>query len=232
MTDNKQSRWDPVKDLMAGAAPVQLGPMHSYHMANTPRRLLYTFSYYKFAAKMIGQQDGDGPKRVLDIGCGEGIGTWTLAKECGFAKGVDFDEDLIAVAKGNWVEPDESNGIEFSCEDALAMDDEPFDAVVNFDVIEHILPEHETDFLQGMANKLKQFGLAIMGTPNITSQPYASAVTNAGHVNLFSGERLEATMQKYFTQVFMFGANDEVVHTGFLPMAHYLIAVGVKPRRD
>ena len=27
----------------------------------------------------------------------------------------------------------------------------------------------------------------------------------------------------------MFAANDELVHTGFLPMAHYLLAVGCRP---
>jgi hypothetical protein len=27
----------------------------------------------------------------------------------------------------------------------------------------------------------------------------------------------------------MFAMNDEVVHTGFLPMAHYLLAVGIQP---
>ena len=37
-------------------------------------------------------------------------------------------------------------------------------------------------------------------------------------------------MREHFDHVFMFGANDEVVHTGFLPMAHYLLAVGCKPR--
>ena len=34
-------------------------------------------------------------------------------------------------------------------------------------------------------------------------------------------------MQRYFHNVFLFSMNDEVVHTGFYPMAHYLIALGV-----
>ncbi|MFM8835604.1 MAG: methyltransferase type 12, partial [Actinomycetota bacterium] len=32
-------------------------------------------------------------------------------------------------------------------------------------------------------------------------------------------------LKKYFHSVFMFSMNDEVVHTGFFPMSHYLIAV-------
>ncbi|MEX2214896.1 MAG: class I SAM-dependent methyltransferase, partial [Phycisphaeraceae bacterium] len=255
MEQNETSRWEPVKDLMAGARPVALGSMHAYHMAATPRRLLYSLSYYKFAAKMIGRRNegtteqgtgeqsairdpqsaiGDsGPRTqdsglsVLDIGCGEGLGTWLLAAECGYAKGVDFDADLIETAKANWP----AERCAFECVDVLKMKPQPYDAVVNFDVIEHILPEHAGDFLEAITANLTDYGIAVIGTPNITSRPYASAVTNAGHVNLYDGDRLEKEMREHFTQVFMFGANDEIVHTGFSPMAHYLIAMGCRPRR-
>ncbi len=211
---------------MAGAAPVSLGAMHAYHMARTPRRLLYTLSYYKFAAKMIGKgADGNGA-RVLDIGCGEGLGAWLIAAECGYAKGVDFDSDLIATARQNWP----ADRACFDCADVLTMQPQPFDAVVNFDVIEHILPENAAVFLAAMAANLSPFGIAIVGTPNITSRPYASAVTNAGHVNLYDADRLESEMRQHFKQVFMFGANDEVIHTGFAPMCHYLIAIGAGVR--
>lgn len=226
MNEKETSRWEPVKDLMAGAAPVTLGAMHAYHMARTPRRLLYSMSYYKFAAKMIGKGADNLGTRVLDIGCGEGLGTWIVASECGFAKGVDFDRDLIATAQRNWP----ADRAVFECGDVLAMKSQPFDAVINFDVIEHILPANAGAFLAAMAANLKPYGLAIVGTPNITSQPYASAVTNAGHVNLYDADRLEIEMKQHFKQVFMFGANDEIVHTGFAPMCHYLIAVGAGVR--
>lgn len=226
MSTPETSRWDPVKDLMAGAAPVTLGAMHAYHMAATPRRILYTLSYYKFAAKMIGKGADNSGARVLDIGCGEGLGTWLLAAECGYAKGVDFDRDLISTAQRNWP----ADRAAFECADVLSMQPQPYDAVVNFDVIEHILPEHASGFLHAMAANLKPFGIAIVGTPNITSKQYASAVTNAGHVNLYDAARLEAEMREHFKQVFMFGANDEVVHTGFAPLCHYVIAMGAGVR--
>ncbi len=241
----KDSRWQPVIDLMAGAQPVELGAMHSFHARNTPRRLLYTTSYYKFAAKLI-QPNLPSPNntgRVLDVGCGEGIGTYLVAKECGFARGVDFDADLIATAQKNWVDGmDSSSGgtsgdntsggaiCEFAAKDFLEEPNADFDAVINFDVIEHIQPANANRFLQGMADNLTDHGLAIVGTPNITSAPYASAVTNAGHINLYDGNRLHDEMAQHFSRVFMFGANDEIVHTGYFPMCHYLIAVGVQPR--
>ncbi len=66
---------------------------------------------------------------------------------------------------------------------------------------------------------------------NISFEYYhASENSKIGHVNLKQGEQLCALCQRYFHNVFMFGMNDEVVHTGFLPMAHYLMALCVGPR--
>ena len=174
-------------------------------------------SYYNFAAKMIRPE-----KSVLDVGCAEGFGTWLLARECGYAKGIDLDGSAIASAQKNW---DESS-IHFECCDFLTTPPGEYDALVSFDVIEHIYPDNAGTFLENVTGNLKKQGVAIIGTPNIESQKFASEISKRGHVNCYGGERLEKTMQQHFKQVFMFGANDEVVHTGFLPMAHYLIAVG------
>jgi 2-polyprenyl-3-methyl-5-hydroxy-6-metoxy-1,4-benzoquinol methylase len=216
----ERSRWQEVTEMME-YRPITLGRHVAYWFLHSPRRALYYMSYYKFAAKMIGRN-----KRVLDVGCGEGIGTWLLAVECGFAKGVDLDNDAIGVARGNWVDP----RIEFACEDFLGSTPGQWDGVVNFDVIEHILPENAPQFLKGMTDNLTPYGVAVVGTPNITGQVYASEVARAGHVNLYSAEKLEAEMRRFFTHVFLFGANDEVIHTGYAPMAHYLLALGCKKR--
>ena len=216
-----QSIWDPVVDLMKDAAPVSFGSMHTYHCRHSPRRLLHMLSYYKFAAKLIGSE-----ARVLDIGCGEGLGSWILAKECGYAHGLDLDQELIETARRNWSD----DTIRFSCANFLEGLTDQYSAVVNFDVIEHIRPDHAAAFIDGMADCLSDHGIAVVGTPNETTRKYASKVTNIGHVNMYTAERLEAEMKQRFTQVFMFGANDEVVHTGFAPMCHYLLAIGVSPR--
>jgi 2-polyprenyl-3-methyl-5-hydroxy-6-metoxy-1,4-benzoquinol methylase len=223
----EHARWQPVIDLMAGAAPVTFGSMHSYQARRSPRRLLFTTSYYKFASKLISANTGNN-SRVLDIGCGEGLGTYLVAKECGFARGLDFDADLIETAQQNWTDANTS----FAVADFLDSSErtEPYDAAINFDVIEHIQPQHAETFIAGMKAHLQPDGLAVVGTPNQTSAVYASAVTNAGHVNLYTGERLYEEMSAHFRSVFMFGANDEIVHTGFFPMCHYLIAVGVGAR--
>ena len=218
-----KSNWSCVaEELMQEVPEVNLGRYASFWFHKTPRRVLHCMSYYKFASKLIGKG-----KRVLDVGCNEGLGTFLVGKECGFAKGVDFDEDAIAQAQKNFEEP----FVEFEAGDFLKNEDiGNWDAVINFDVIEHILPEHAHDFIEGIAKELTPEGLCVIGTPSKISQDFASEVSKKGHINIYSHERLEAEMREHFEFVFMFAANDEVVHTGYLPLAHYFITVGCKKK--
>lgn len=213
--------WLVVKEEMR-TEPIRFGSHATYWMRHSPRRLLYSQAYYKFAAKLIGAG-----RRVLDLGCGEGIGTWVLATECGRAHGLDFDTEAIAAARANWT----SEKIQFTCGDFFDTRMESFDAVVALDVIEHIPAEQSEQWIQIILDHLNEYGIAILGTPNSTAQQYASEVARAGHVNLYSGDRLREQLKRHFHQVFIFGANDEVVHTGYLPMAHYLIAVCCRKRK-
>jgi hypothetical protein len=72
---------------------------------------------------------------------------------------------------------------------------------------------------------LNDHGTLILGMPSLQSQPYASPLSKAGHVNCKDASDFRALMMEYFHHVFVFSMNDEVVHTGFSPMANYLIAV-------
>ncbi len=218
-----KSNWSCVtEELMQEVPEINLGRYASFWFHKTPRRVLHCMSYYKFASKLIGKG-----KRVLDVGCNEGLGTFLVGKECGFAKGVDFDEDAILQAQKNFNEP----FVEFEAGDFLKSEDTgDWDAVINFDVIEHILPEHAHDFIEGIAKELTPEGLCVIGTPSKISQDFASEVSKKGHINIYSHEKLEAEMREHFEFVFMFAANDEVVHTGYLPLAHYFITVGCKKK--
>jgi 2-polyprenyl-3-methyl-5-hydroxy-6-metoxy-1,4-benzoquinol methylase len=217
-----KSNWARVADVMKDHPEIILGRYASYWAFKTPRRLLHSLSYYKFAAKLIGNG-----KRVLDIGCNEGLGTWVLAKECGFAKGLDFDTEAIRTAQMNFRDP----RVAFSTEDILHTSSKNiWDAVVNFDVIEHIYPAHAEQFMEAIKCSVSNEGLVMIGTPSLISQQFASEVSKKGHVNVYSPERLEETLRRHFEFVFIFAVNDEVVHTGYLPLAHYLIGVGSKKK--
>ena len=72
--------------------------------------------------------------------------------------------------------------------------------------------------------------MVIIGTPSLESQKFASKVSEQGHINCKSGKELRDLMLQWFHHVLLFSMNDEVVHTGFYPMAHYLFAVCCEPK--
>jgi 2-polyprenyl-3-methyl-5-hydroxy-6-metoxy-1,4-benzoquinol methylase len=79
-------------------------------------------------------------RRVLDAGCGTGYGSTILA-ESGAEDviGIDIAEDAVEAARGR-----QSRCVHFEVADlrALPFEDASFDAIVSFEVIEH-LTEHE-----------------------------------------------------------------------------------------
>lgn len=221
----KNAEWNTVSEMMQGQSAVQLGPYTSYWMQHSPRRTLHYLSYYKFASKLL-----DKKEHVLDVGCAEGLGTWVLTKETeAQVLGLDLDPELIGIATQNWVDPQ----LQFECGDFLKRSfSNHYDAFVSFDVIEHILPEHQEKWWQQVTAALQHDGIAIIGTPTEISQQFASEISRRGHVNIYSPERLEKEMKKYFQHVFIFAAHDEVVHTGYMPLAHYQIVVGCQKRES
>lgn len=209
--------WADVKAIH-GTDRVLLGPSASYQWVNDPKHLLFVLARYKHAARLIGQAE-----RVLEVGCGEGIGARLLAEGRGYL-GIDPDREALAIA---------AERLHPGCFWPTSVERLPdhkayiFEAAVSLDVIEHIQPSQTTDFLRDIARHLTADGVCVVGTPNATAVAYQSAASRAGHVNLFTGDALRIAMLEQFRAVQMFGMNDEVLHTGFLPMCHYLIAVGI-----
>ncbi|MCG2825564.1 MAG: class I SAM-dependent methyltransferase [Thermoplasmatales archaeon] len=215
-------KWKKVKEYM-GRERIELGPYFTYNLLHNTRHLLFTFSRYKFAAKLIGNT----PKvNILELGCNEGLCTLLLAENGHNVTGVDSDGGAIKWAKSKL----ECKNISFIHDNFLGKKYGKFDAIVSMDVIEHIPKKQEKKFFETVTSNLKDDGYCIIGTPNITASKYSSEPSKIGHVNLFSAERLRDTMRNYFKNVFLFCMNDEVVHTGFCPMAHYLIVLGVSKR--
>jgi 2-polyprenyl-3-methyl-5-hydroxy-6-metoxy-1,4-benzoquinol methylase len=203
------------------------GLMSSQAWYDDPKRLAFTLSRYKFAAKILA-----GSKNVLEIGCADAFATRVVAQEVEKLTAIDFDPLFIEDAKARM-----SDRWKFECfvHDMLSG---PvlgkYDGIYSLDVLEHILPEHEALFLNNMIESLDVHGAMVIGMPSLESQPYASPMSKEGHVNCKSMPDFKKTMQHYFHNVFMFSMNDEVVHTGYHKMAHYLFAVccGKKDQLD
>ncbi len=214
--------WNQIRQLIAGQ-DMQIGPYFGHQVMNSPRHLLFTLSRYKFAAKMLPFNQ---PSRILEIGCSEGIGSLMLAESGNEIVAIDMDKEAIDCANRTI----KKSNITFKNADILKTNLGKFDAVVSLDVIEHIEKTDENLFLNAIVEHLTDRGICIIGTPNDTATQYASKASQIGHVNMYDAERLITTLQQKFNYVFQFGANDEIIHTGFAPMSHYLIVIACSPK--
>jgi 2-polyprenyl-3-methyl-5-hydroxy-6-metoxy-1,4-benzoquinol methylase len=195
-----------------------LGMMANQVWRDDPRRLTFLLARYKFVSKMFGGMD-----RVLEIGCADAFGTRIVLQEVKRLTAVDFDPVFVQDANERM---DPRWPFECRQHDILGGPvDGVYDGIFSLDVIEHIAPDKEGLFLGNIAASLAERGVLIVGSPSLQSQAHASPPSKAGHVNCKDGPELKAALKQYFHNVFVFSMNDEVVHTGYYPMAHYLLAL-------
>lgn len=220
MADKEYELWNKYGATQKEESVV-LGPHSSYQYNNSRRHLIYTASRYKFAMKMIGSIYEPNQKKILDLGCSDGFGTYYAAEYAKSVLGVDFDEEAIEFAKENVI----GSNMEFKQENFIGRKYGEFDGIVSFDVIEHIYPKNEHKYMDTVLMNLGETGVFVVGTPSWESQQYSKENITGAHVNVYKGEQLYEMLKKYFYNVFLFTQNDEVIHTGHLRMANYLIAV-------
>jgi 2-polyprenyl-3-methyl-5-hydroxy-6-metoxy-1,4-benzoquinol methylase len=188
-----------------------------------PKLLLFTLARYKFVAKMF-----TGLEEVLEIGCHEGWGIPLVKQNVSKVHGTDFFVPYIESCNRRF----DIEGLTFSSHDILEKPlSKLYDGVFALDVLEHIDPNKEERFMGNAVSSLKNNGRMILGTPSLESQKYASPSSKAGHVNCKTGLEFKALMEKYFEFSVVFSMNDEVLHTGFLPMSQYVFGFGAIPRK-
>ena len=203
--------------------PVILGPYSSYTWRHDPMHVLFTLARYKFCAKMLA-----GSKDVLEIGCGDAVGSPLLLQTVERLHAIDLEPLIIENNIRLNAYPDR---LSFEVLDVTRNSlSRKFDAGLSLDVIEHIPKSEEHNYLENICRSLKAQAVFILGTPNITAKQYASPSSAEGHINLKSHETLRSLLDQYFHNVLLFSMNDEVVHTGFYPMCHYLMALACGKR--
>jgi len=202
--------------------PVTVGPWTSHIWRHDPRHMCFLLSRYKFVAKMLA-----GKGSVLEVGCGDAVGTPIVLQTVNAVHGIDFEPLVLNEAIERY-RKEGIDGATFAIHDMTAGPvPGKFDAAFSLDVIEHIPVRLEKAFLDNICKALVPQAVCIFGTPNVTADQYASPASKEGHINLKSAESLQKFLGRRFHNVFNFSMNDEVVHTGYAPMAHYLFAVGV-----
>ncbi|MCH9609790.1 MAG: Ubiquinone biosynthesis O-methyltransferase, mitochondrial [Chlamydiales bacterium] len=202
---------------------IALGPWTSYSLKSDPKHMAFVLARYKFCAKLL-----EGSDFVVEIGCGDGFGLPLVAQAVSHLHCLDWDERNLENCSRR-LSHLKNVTYELININQTTLDLKA-DAVYCVDVIEHLEPQSEAEFMQNISKLLKEESKLIIGTPNKTASGYASPQSASQHINLHTMESLKALTNQYFKHVFMFGMNDEVVHTGYSPMCQYIWSVGAEKR--
>ena len=159
---------------------------------------------YNFARVLI-------PKNgyVLEIGCGEGYGTSLLSENAEKIVGLDVDKGIISHAAGKY----ETENCVFQLYDGktIPYDSNFFDAVVSFQVVEHI--RDDINFISEICRVLKLGGIFILTTPNkIYRLKQGQTPWNRFHVREYSRQELDSLLRTGFSDIRILGVkgNEEI----------------------
>jgi len=150
---------------------------------------------YKEALKYI---EG---KRVLEIGCGEGIGASVLAEAASRVVAVDYSDNALQLAREKYG----SDNIEFKSMKVppLQFPDASVETVVCFQMIEHLAqPER---LIQEIARVVSHGGLALIATVNKEETPS----DNPYHLHEFTADELRELLERHFDTVEMWGVHGD-----------------------
>ena len=207
-----------VLDLKQQIGIERLGIMSSQAWHDDPQSLLFTLSRYKFVSRIFRNFNN-----VLEIGCGDAFYSRLVQQQVRNLTVSDHDplfiDDVQQRSPSKWLP-------NTACINPLLNTVTGcYDGIYFLDVLEHIPQEKEETFISNVIPALSKNGTLVIGMPSLPSQQYASEISRMGHVNCKTGDQFSTLMKSYFSSVSIFSMNDEVVHTGYWDMSHYLFAV-------
>ncbi|MFL2991759.1 MAG: class I SAM-dependent methyltransferase [Cytophagales bacterium] len=146
-------------------------------------------SAYVFSQKYI---RGD----VLELGCGEGRGIDIILKESKSFTAIDKIKDVIEKLSLKYRD---NVFISSNFPPLSDIEDNSFDTVISFQVIEHI--QDDTQYISEIERILRPGGVALITTPNIKM----TLTRNPWHVREYTSEELNNLCSKYFSKVDVLG---------------------------
>jgi 2-polyprenyl-3-methyl-5-hydroxy-6-metoxy-1,4-benzoquinol methylase len=165
--------------IVPGRAPVYLLQKHA--------------SRYRFVGEAVAG------KSTLDVGCGDGYGTYYLAQHARQAIGIDLSAEAIANAGRRYRRSNLSylvmNGIR------LGFPAGCFEAVCALEIFEHVASAD--DLLAETYRLLKPQGVFYVSTPNVES--YVATGRNPWHVKEYTYREFHTSLARHFSQVEIYG---------------------------
>jgi 2-polyprenyl-3-methyl-5-hydroxy-6-metoxy-1,4-benzoquinol methylase len=220
-----QAAYDAlVKELYETHDPITLDATYANFFVNDQTGLLIQLARYKFVTRMIKKTD-----RVLEIGCGHGLGCMFIGQFSKNVTGIDVKRSFIEEA----IKLNRRDNVEYAVEDFFEFSTKKkFDVIVAIDVIEHLEINDGQRMIKKIAECLKSDGMIIIGCPSIYSFPHQGPLSQASHIHCYDKDELCSSVEKYFSRAVGFSMNDEMVHTGHAKMSWYNFALGFGPEAD
>ena len=152
-------------------------------------------------------------KRVLDVGCGPGYGVCRIAPSCAEVLGADIDPEAIAYAQSHFALENTSYRVVKPAEtEPLPFESRSFDAVISFQVIEHVYDMRA--YLSEIRRVLKPGGAFVCATPDRATRLYPfQKPWNYEHVTEFAKAEFEAVLGSEFNklEIFTMGGTPDVI---------------------
>ncbi|HEV7162500.1 MAG TPA: methyltransferase domain-containing protein [Solirubrobacteraceae bacterium] len=170
------------------------------------------FHRYLWAERLVGG------RRVLDLGSGEGFGAAILARSAEHVVGLDVDELTVEHSRLNYA----GASVEFELGTALdltAYEDGAFDAVVAFEMIEHVSEQEQV--LAEIARVLAEDGILVMSTPDRRMYAQSKDEPNPFHERELAIDEFLELLGRHFSHLASWGqrtiTGSHLNHLGELP---------------
>lgn len=202
------------------------------YKTSASRYLIYLFhlATYNFCLPYIKQN------KVLEFGSGSGYGSYLISSGCQHITAVDISNDAIEYAKNKYKRDNleflKINNIE---SEPLPFEDNKFDTVISFQVMEHI--KQADKYLSEIRRVLKKNGTLIIATPDRTSRLFPGQKPwNIYHVTEYSPESFYSAVARLFPDTELYGMSGregiidiELKRTRQLRLATYIFTFPLCP---
>ena len=164
--------------------------------------------------------------RILDLGCGNGEGTYFLSQNEGMMSiGIDISSEVLRIAH------QEYSLIPFFQMDvcSLAFNNHTFDGVVSVEVIEHVL--NPMAYLMESYRVLKPGGVFMLTTPNRlrTRPPTGTGSSWPAHVREYTPNELLEMLSRLYSSIDLWGQSVPIYENNIIRKSIYFFAPFIKP---
>jgi ubiquinone/menaquinone biosynthesis C-methylase UbiE/glycosyltransferase involved in cell wall biosynthesis len=151
---------------------------------------------YRFAKEFVRN------KKVLDLACGEGYGSFMLAEKAESVIGIDIDESTIRHASSKYIK-ENLEFIEGSITNVPIKGENIFDVVICFEALEHI--EEHDKLMKEVKRLLTVAGIFIVSTPNKYTYTDQSNFQNPFHLKELYFDDFKDLLSNNFQHAYIYG---------------------------